>query len=96
MAMKNSYKVKYQESKTREEALEKQIIALKKEISELRFENESLWIENKRLVKVQERYFEAGVILAKSADKQKRENIKLKARLSVLSQKGAVQDDISE
>lgn len=58
----------------------------------LRWENENLRIEQRRLLKVKDRYFEAGVQVARLAEKLKTENIKLKVRLDVLSKKGALKD----
>ena len=65
MIKKNSYKVKYQLSKAHEAVLIDEIAKLQAEITELRWENESLKIENRRLLKIRDRVFEAGCIIAK-------------------------------
>jgi FtsZ-binding cell division protein ZapB len=94
MKKKESYKVKYEVTKAHEDILIEEIARLQAEVTELRWQNESLMIENKRLTKVNERYFEAGVPVARLAEKLKAENIKLKARLSVFSKKGELKDAI--
>lgn len=94
MKKKESYKVKYEVTKAHEDTLIDEIARLQAEATELRWQNESLKIENKRLTKVNERYFEAGVQVARLAEKLKAENIKLKVRLDVLSKKGELKDVI--
>lgn len=94
MKKKESYKVKYQLAQAHEKVLIDEIAKLKAEITELNWQNESLRIESRRLTKVNERYFEAGVQVARLAEKLKAENIKLKARLSVFSKKGELKDAI--
>lgn len=94
MKKKESYKVKYEVTKAHEDILIEEIARLQAEATELRWQNESLMIENKRLTKVNERYFEAGVQVARLAEKLKAENIKLKARLSVFSKKGVFEDAV--
>lgn len=94
MKKKESYKVKYEVTKAHEDVLIAEIARLQAEATELRWQNESLKIENKRLTKVNERYFEAGVQVARLAEKLKTENIKLKVRLDVLGKKGELKDVI--
>lgn len=94
MKKKESYKVNYEVTKAHENILIEEIAKLQAELTELRWQNESLRIENKRLTKVNERYFEAGVQVARLAEKLKVENVKLKVRLDVLSKKGELKDAI--
>ena len=94
MTKKKSYKVEYQLAKAHEDMLIEEIAKLKAEITELNWENENLRIENRRLLKVTERYFEAGIQVAKIAEKLKAENIRLKARLSVFSKRGVFEDAV--
>lgn len=94
MKKKESYKSRYLFAKAHEDVLIEEIASLQAEITELRWQNESLRIENKRLNKVNERYFEAGVQVAKLAEKLKAENIKLKVRLDVLGKRGEMKDVI--
>lgn len=94
MKKKESYKVKYEVTKAHEDILIEEIAKLQAEITELRWQNESLRIESRRLTKVNERYFEAGIQVARIAEKLKAENIKLKARLSVFYKKGEIKDVI--
>ena len=83
MKKKESYKVKYELAQAHESVLIEEIARLQAEVTELRWQNESLSIENRRLVKVNERFFEAGVQVARLAEKLKTENIKLKVSLDV-------------
>ncbi len=94
MKKKESYKSRYEFAKAHEDVLIEEIASLQAEITELRWQNESLKIENKRLTKVNERYFEAGVQVARLAEKLKTENIKLKVRLDVLGKRGVFKDVI--
>lgn len=94
MKKKESYKVKYEVTKAHEDVLIAEIASLQAELTELRWQNENLRIENKRLNKVNERYFEAGVQVARLAEKLKAENIKLKVRLDVLGKRGELKDAI--
>lgn len=62
------------------------------ENKELRFQNENLRLEVKRQSKINERQFEAAVLIAKRAEKFKKENIELKVRLDVVSKRGVGKD----
>lgn len=68
---------------------------LLQELKELRFQNENLILEVKRQKKVNDRQFEAAVLIAKKAESLKEENLKLKIRLDVLSKRGACKDVVS-
>lgn len=94
MKKNESYKSRYEFAKAHEDVLIEEIAKLQAEITELRWQNESLKLENKRLTKVNERYFEAGVQVARLAEKLKTENIKLKVRLDVLGKRGELKDAI--
>ena len=69
---------------------------LLQELKELRFQNENLILEVKRQKKINDRQFEAAVLIAKKAESLKEENLKLKIRLDVLSKKGACKDDVQK
>lgn len=64
------------------------------ENKELRFQNENLRLEVKRQSKINDRQFEAAVLIAKKAESLKEENLKLKIRLDVLSKRGACKDAV--
>lgn len=87
MKKNESYKVKYELAQAHEQVLIDEIAKLKAEVTELHWQNESLMIENKRLLKVKERYFEAGVQVARLCEKLKTENIKLKIRNNFIEHK---------